>query len=244
MPASLNIKVNVMTTVFACELLDEKGFKELMPSMLKLVPFECATKVSKYAHTSDAQRNLIGEILARYALREITGISYNKPFYIGEKGKPYAENTGNVFFNISHSGNWVVVAVSDNPVGVDVEKMRKVPEGVAYRFFSEPEKQMLDKAEDDIEKAHIFFTLWTLKESFIKAIGKGLTKSLCSFTIIKNGEAGYELIPDAETSGFYLHSYTFQSDYKLAACSGDNDFDKTVRILNVIEMIASYDPTN
>jgi len=226
-----------MTRIFACKLTEEAVFEQFKPQMLDNVPEATAMKALGYFHSNDSQRHLIGELLARYALQFITGERHTQPFITGEKGKPHhGENTG-AHFNVSHSGQWVVAAVADADVGVDVERIRKVPEGVAYRFFSEPEKQMLDGAENEIEKAHIFFTLWTLKESYLKAIGKGLTKSLSSFTIQRRDDGGYQLETDPETAGYFLKSYPFEEGYKLAACAAEEAFDREVTIVTVTDLL-------
>lgn len=226
-----------MTSVFACMLTEESRFEQIRPVMLQQVPPEVASKAMNYFHANDTQRHLIGELLARYALFQSTGQRHHSPFITGEKGKPHPDGYNGTHFNVSHSGNWVAVAISDVQVGVDVERMRKVPEGVAYRFFSEPEKAMLDKASDDFEKAHIFFVLWTLKESFLKAIGKGLTKSLGTFTVLHEEDGNYCLAPDEETMGFYLKSYPFEEGYKLAVCAASPDFDHHVHIIQIENLL-------
>lgn len=226
-----------MTRLFACKLAEEAVFEQLKPQMLDNVPEATAMKALGYFHSNDSQRHLIGELLARYALQDITGERYSQPFHTGEKGKPHAMEDMGTHFNVSHSGLWVVAAVAGADVGVDVERIRKVPEGVAYRFFSEPEKQMLDDAENEIEKAHIFFTLWTLKESYLKAIGKGLTKSLSSFTIQRRNDGGYQLESDPETAGYFLKSYPFEEGYKLAACAAEDDFDRNVTIISTVDLL-------
>lgn len=226
-----------MTSVFACKLTDESRFEQIRPVILQQVPQEVARKAMNYFHPNDTQRHLIGELLARHALFHITGHRHTSVFITGDKGKPHPEGYNGTHFNVSHSGNWVTVAISDVQVGVDVERMRKVPEGVAYRFFSESEKLMLDKAENDFEKAHIFFTLWTLKESFLKAIGKGLTKSLGTFSIIHHEDGSYLLSPDQETEGFYLKSYPFEEGYKLAVCAASPLFDNQVHIIQIENLI-------
>jgi 4'-phosphopantetheinyl transferase len=226
-----------MTRLFACKLVEEAAFEKLKPLMLSAVPGFCAAKALSYYHSNDAQRHLTGELLARYAIKQITGDHHKLPFTLGEKGKPHPDGYNGIHFNVSHSGVWVIVATSNAAVGVDVERMRKVPEGVAYRFFSEPEKQMLDEAENDIEKAHIFFTLWTLKESFLKATGKGLTRSLNTFTIVRRPEGGYSLAPDDDTEGFYLYTYPFEEGYKLAACSAENNFSSEVIIVKIDDVV-------
>ena len=103
----------------------------------------------------DFRPHLCGEGLAREMLTEELG-SLPQGVMIGrnENGKPL---TDGVFFNISHSGDLVLCAVSDRPVGVDVERLRPVPARLAERFgTNDPET---------------FFRLWTQMEARIKCRG-------------------------------------------------------------------------
>jgi len=227
-----------MTEVYAIPLVTDEEFVALKPRLLKLVPEATSEKIEKFARPGDAQRSLLGEVTARHLLHKATGKPLPEiPFTTGEKGKPVPDGFEGIHINISHSGRWVAVALSPMQVGVDVEKMRKVPEGVANRFFSEDEKKWLESAESEQQKAEIFFTLWTLKESFLKAIGKGLTKNLNSFTVINSGEGCFLLKNDIEAEGYHLKTFPFQDGYKLSACALNETFCKEVIILDIYELI-------
>jgi len=226
-----------MTEIFAVSLLDDSTFEAFKPALLKLVPESTRQRIALFARNNDAQRSLLGEALARHLLTKATGAELPaQPFSTGEKGKPGPEGYKGIHFNISHSGEWVSVAISPVRVGVDVEKMRKVPEGVAHRFFSDAENKMLQNAVNEAEKAEIFFTLWTLKESFLKAIGTGLTKSLNSFTVVNTGPQQFRLANDPEAEGYYLKTFNLCEGYKLAACAALDSFSDKVKILNVSEL--------
>lgn len=94
-------------------------------------------------------------------------------------GKPYWRDFPGVQFNLSHSGPYGVCAVSDAPVGVDVELIRPLRQDVAKRFFTETEQGWLAR-----RPPKEFFCLWTRKESFSKALGKGLTLPMQSFSVL------------------------------------------------------------
>lgn len=227
-----------MTEIYAISLVTDEVFEALKPYLLKTVPEATRSKIERYARSRDAQRSLLGEVMARYLLHRKTGKSLpDTPFTTGDKGKPIPDGFDGIHINISHSGDWVAVALAHAAVGVDVEKIKKVPEGVARRFFSDAENQWLKSAVDDEEKAHIFFTLWTLKESFLKAIGKGLTKNLNSFTIDHDGSGNFKLECDPESAGYHLKNYQFTEGYKLSACSAENNFDDEVHICKIDELI-------
>lgn len=82
--------------------------------------------------------------------------------------------------SLSHSGAVTVLAVSDAPVGVDLEHIADVRESVARRFFPESFRQELDAAPDDA-KAETFFRLWTRLEAALKLDGRGLTAPRSEF---------------------------------------------------------------
>jgi 4'-phosphopantetheinyl transferase len=227
-----------MTELFAVSLLEESAFEKIKPALMSKVPEVTRVKIKSFMRSNDAQRSLLGEVLARHLLRDASGETLpDMPFATGVKGKPGPDGYRGIHFNISHSGSWVVVALSGKTVGVDVEKMRKVPEGVAQRFFSETENQMLAEAPDEKEKAEIFFTLWTLKESFLKAIGTGLTKSLNSFTVVRTGNKEFTLADDPEADGYLLKTFDLCEGYKLAACVANDRFADKVSILPVEELV-------
>ena len=84
--------------------------------------------------------------------------------------KPYLKS-GEVYFNLSHSGDIAVCVVSDTEAGVDTEMVKTADMRIARRFFAEDEYRFIEENEDR-DKA--FFRIWTLKESFVKAVGRGL----------------------------------------------------------------------
>ena len=91
-----------------------------------------------------------------------------------ELGKPYILDT-DVQFNLSHSGDMVMCAVCEGPVGTDIEKMRPVSRRVPPRIMSAEEKRIYDKSGD---KDAMFFAVWTLKEAYIKYTGRGLSDTI------------------------------------------------------------------
>lgn len=106
---------------------------------------------------------LLKKVLALYHI-EISSVM------AGEHGKPMVEG---LEFNLSHSGNLVICAVSDQPVGCDVELLRKAPARVAERYFSRDEQEYLSRfCGEDYDKE--FFRLWTMKESYVKMTGEGI----------------------------------------------------------------------
>jgi len=132
-------------------------------------------------------------IRARAALRQILGgyigiAPWEIVFCYGAEGKPELAGELEKFrirFNLSHSGDLALLAVTRGlAVGVDIELIN--PEfackEIAERFFSVNEVRYL-LALPAVERADAFFSCWTRKEAYIKALGAGLSVPLDSFEV-------------------------------------------------------------
>lgn len=96
----------------------------------------------------------------------------------GDKSKPYFENIP-LFFSLSHSGEYVLCAVSRQEVGADIQKIQSADVlKLAKRFFSEPECRALERCESNREQQGLFFGLWSRKEAYGKLTGEGVTAVL------------------------------------------------------------------
>lgn len=94
-------------------------------------------------------------------------------FEKGERGKPFLRNNP-CFFSVSHSGGFVAVAVADEEIGIDIETIKQRRQSVEKRVFNESEIKLIDESADCDEA---FYRLWTLKESYLKAIGTGFNSN-------------------------------------------------------------------
>ncbi len=93
----------------------------------------------------------------------------------GAHGKPYLKNVQDVFFNLSHSGEYVVCVMSDCEIGVDIQQYRKnIKEGLLNKVLHESEKN-LHQACTKEEKEACFYRIWAAKEAYAKYTGEGLS---------------------------------------------------------------------
>lgn len=105
-------------------------------------------------------------------------------FRYGEKGKPYFRDYP-FYFNLSHSGDYVLCALSTKEVGADVQQHRAGAGGrIAARYFSEQERAALESCKGGGDE--LFFRLWTRKEAYGKLTGEGIA-----------GTMGINLLPEA-----------------------------------------------
>jgi len=149
--------------------------------------------------------------LLQFALQEAGICPAQQSFTENPWGKPALADREEVQFSLSHSGNRVVCAISDTPVGVDVEQPRCTP-AVARRFFRAEELTSLDP---------VFLTrLWTAKEAFVKALGWGLTIPLNSFTVRLDSDSAH-LEQSYTTLPYQLHEYRLGDDL-LCLCAVDD----------------------
>ena len=177
-------------------------------------------KADRYKNPADSKRCILAESLLRYSLFQI--YPSKKEFIIeyNTHGKPYIKHMDGFFYNISHSGKWVVVAFGDGEVGVDVEKIGWNPslDGILNKFYTQEERIYISSATNEEEKAQRFTKIWTLKESYMKFLGIGLSKGLSFFTI--DGEK--EIVKDTRHEGMEnvkFQTYVLEGAYMLSICS-------------------------
>lgn len=207
-----------MIEVYSICINEEQG-SELYPMMLNYVPPSKREAVSRYHQPIDAQRSLMGEILARLGIcsrLQVTNDELN--FNKNEFGKPELSHDSGCYFNISHAGDWVICAFSERPVGVDIEHIKPIDYSIADRFFTRNEYLAL-MSRTGLDQLTYFYRLWTLKESYIKAVGKGLSIPLHSFSfeIGDNNKVSAEL-GDGVTP-CYFKQYLEYDEYVLSLCS-------------------------
>ena len=128
-----------------------------------------------------------------------------------KKGKPYLREYP-LFFNLSHSGEYVVCAVSDREIGVDIQKCSGMNiMRIAKRFFSEEECRALEACATEEERRHFFFRLWVRKEAYGKFLGEGIS-----------GVVSANLLPDESLSiaerELLWHEWSFPEGYRIAMC--------------------------
>ena len=148
---------------------------------------ERQAKTEKIKPYESKCRSVGAGILLDEALKE-QGLHEKDMIYrYGDVGKPCFENYPNLFFNLSHSGSRVMCVMGDVPVGCDIERIRKANGGIAKRFFSDKDNELLSGKKGEQEYRESFYTLWTLKESYIKCIGMGLKCPMNSFSFVSDG---------------------------------------------------------
>jgi 4'-phosphopantetheinyl transferase len=168
--------------VRSLNLLSCKGQTERL--MRYLCPSE-RQRASRFHYRADYERYVAARAALRLQLGDFLDRDPNSlTFKYTSQDKPYLEDCA-IEFNVSHSGDWVLFAFSrSGEIGVDIEHIRPIPDmaNVARQNFAEPEFASWE-ALPDRERIAAFYRCWTRKESFIKAIGQGLSYPLDSFEV-------------------------------------------------------------
>jgi 4'-phosphopantetheinyl transferase len=126
-------------------------------------------------------RGFLRSVVARYLQTQPEELRFS----YGAFGKPALEADHALHFNLSHSNEMALLAVTlDAEIGVDVEHVRAdfASEEIARRFFSRAEVDVFNALPPE-ERVAAFFRCWTRKEAYIKAIGKGLSQALDAFDV-------------------------------------------------------------
>jgi 4'-phosphopantetheinyl transferase len=154
-----------------------------------LLSAEEKARGDRYIRSADGVKFIAGRAVLRLILAQYLGL---KPGEIvtstGEFGKPYISkllNINDLAFNLSHSGEVCLVAVSyGREIGVDVEKLRDdvAVEDLATRYFSKEEVTELQALPNALRRLG-FFLCWTRKEAYVKAKASGLQAPLDQFSV-------------------------------------------------------------
>ena len=181
-----------MIRIYAASI-NQPIHSEQYQQMLSYVSKSQRLMIEKFHFESDKKRMLYGNVMSRYFIGE----KLDKPgetveFEFNSFGKPYVKGVPMVQFNVSHSGEWVVCAIGDNEVGVDVEQIKPIETKIAQQFFTQREYNTITFTQED-ERLKAFYLFWTMKESYIKYIGKGLSIQLDSFDVVKTKD-GFSVI--------------------------------------------------
>ncbi|NLN97695.1 MAG: 4'-phosphopantetheinyl transferase superfamily protein [Eubacteriaceae bacterium] len=135
-------------------------------------------------------------------------------------GKPFLDNMKGFHFNISHSGDYVGIAVSDQVVGFDLQKKetQKDVMAIAKRWFNKEEVKELKKTSMYHRHEH-FYDIWTKKESYMKYTGLGFALPMKYFRIGKNDGRCTVFQDGNPLSQIELTGLSWQQDYRMAICS-------------------------
>lgn len=167
---------------------------EILNQYSDSVDQERLSKALRTGGKKDQVRSLIAGYLLQTGIRETIGKTGAQviplTYRYSENGKPYLVDYPELYFSLSHSGNFAACVIAAQEIGLDIQEHKGIKEGLANRFFTQEEIRKLDnikKAEkqnaDSQAYREAFFRIWSGKESYLKYTGLGMKKALDSFQI-------------------------------------------------------------
>lgn len=196
----------------------QEGYERIFESL----PKERQERIAKNKN-HESKKQLLGAGVLLQKVLAIYGFDANG-IYKDSHGKPMLDG---LHFNLTHTDGLVLCAVGNQPVGCDAEIIKVAPRGIAERFFCEAEKNVLIASETTYDD--IFYRLWTMKESYIKMTGEGMSLPMDAFEIrftekmkvYRNGVEQTCNIKEYEVAG-----------YKVTVCSEEREFSEQIVVLD------------
>lgn len=182
------------------------NINEVTEKHIPLISPERAAKAFRYKFPADKKRCIAGGLL----LRRFLGDAAISPDAFG---KP--RSASGVCFNLSHSGDWVLLAVGESEIGCDIEQIRVANTlRLGKTVFTDGEMTALRQSPD---KMSAFFRFWTKKEALLKCMGKGFHRSAKSVDITAD-----RFCEDGHV--YHMRTKLF-ADYALSVCVMDGEAD-------------------
>jgi 4'-phosphopantetheinyl transferase len=224
----------VIYAISECENVTPDQYNRLLQ---KVTP-ERQVRAKRFLRFEDSCRSVVAEALLAYTLKRECGIDFNSITLIENQWKKPIIQGHAIHFNLTHSGSWVMCIIDSGETGIDVEKVKHVDFGIVPRFFSQKEQQHFNRYKTDEEKLDCFSTLWVLKESYIKAIGKGLYCPLDSFSVIPDSQNNVTLERhDTSLPNRFFRIYPIGEKYRCAACCSTAIVPSTVEIVTIEQLV-------
>ncbi len=203
-------------------VLDISECKEALLSLESSVSDKRRLALSRIKREDARLVSLASEILLAFSLK----IPLPAPYKTDKNGKPYIPTLP--FFNISHSGNFVVCAVSNKEVGVDIENKGRMKTSLARKILSDKEVFASQTVSGALLQT-LLCEKWVRKEAYLKMLGIGLRRSMTDLTF-----DGDKLLEDE----VFSRVYKLSPNYFICFCRSE---EVPVSIINVSkEDLADY----
>ncbi len=209
----------------------------------QILPQERREKCYRLKDEKRRERYLISSAFMQYGLSQTLDIPMRDIRYqYGINEKPMLadsllEKTGGIEFNLSHSGEYAVLAISDKPVGIDIERKTERYKSVAKQFFREEEYTDVISADTEEERKRRFLEYWTMKEAYVKWDGRGLRIPLSSFRVNRQEQGLSYAEPIGEEEKTVPIVFFEKKEYCISVCGEADELLKSITTSCGIEKI-------
>ncbi len=194
--------------------------RELYDRLFSGMPADRRENITSFGSAQDRKLSLAAGVLLKKALLD-AGIADPGAPSKNPCGKPYYPSFPGFNYSISHSGSMAVCLVSDMEAGIDIELIREADAlGIAGRFFAPGEVSLIKRKRTEKSRREMFFRLWTLKESYLKAAGTGFSVSPSSFSLTHDGNGAWH-VKDEGGAYYGLREMDCPDGYRCSCCMKD-----------------------
>ncbi len=196
--------------VIDCDRIDERQYREILFNVSK----ERGSRAESFKSFSDKVMSAVAG-LCMEGLASSLGTKVRRL----ENGKPVFERD-DMHLSVSHSGGFVAMAWSDEPVGVDIQRI--VPMGnIERRLLTDSECKVLEDRSD-----RSLTRVWTIKESYLKMTGDGIAKGLPGLDVLSDESPVIK-------EGYRFHTFDVSDDVIVAICGRFDPCDAKVQSLDM-----------
>lgn len=181
-------------------------------------------KIALLKHRKDKNRSIGAGLVLNYALGTYGLEERSMEYEFGEWGKPILKYQPCIHFSLSHSGDYAICSIGEKRVGNDIEGVRYGRLKVADRFFAQEELDWMYAVQDEEEITQRMFRIWTMKESFLKATGKGISLPLNEFALLVDEENDKIRVKHRFNARYYsMKEYGGIPGYRVAVCCEESN---------------------
>lgn len=195
----------------------------------RISPFR-RQKIALLKNVKDKNRSLGASVALNAALKDYGLEERAMKYDLGKQGKPYFCDNPEIHFSLSHSGDYAICSIGSHEIGNDIERVRSERERVAERYFASEELDWICMAQTVREREERIFRIWTMKESFLKVTGRGMSLPLNAFAVIVESDGGIQIRQDVNGTTYYAKEYAMpetlagSDEYKISVCSEVGEF--------------------
>lgn len=224
--------------IYICGINSARDIKnDICDTFIPYLSEDRVIKLRELKYSKDKKRCILSEILLKYMLYLYCGISLNQIQYkYNMYGKPFLKYYSDIYFSISHSGDWIMCAICDRPIGIDVEGGVSEVMEIAKRFYTSEEYEYIEH-QLQVNQYDSFYKIWTLKESYVKCVGKGLSIPLNSFSFVCSHDEIKMYKKGMLNDNYLFKTKKIDNKYHTSVCVEKGKSTTDIQVVSVNELI-------
>jgi 4'-phosphopantetheinyl transferase len=203
--------------------------------VLQILSNEEKEKAYSYHNNDDVENYIIGRYLLRTELEKITGVKAKNIFFdYDANGRPHLRDKiiSKLDFNISHSNKFVTLAMNtDGRIGIDIEKNDPLDLNMMSDVLNAKDLDFIGNMSNNKDYLRKFYKLWTLKESFVKALGCGLQYPVKRLFFVFDEKGTIHIKGNADSGKWFFKTHDVNKQYHLAVCVQDGSIKNDINFI-------------